>query len=805
MKTLRAGGRLGNRPVTISIAGLTIDGVSVREPVIITVTISDFTDTAGRVFFGDRPLNDPGYTAFKLSGAVGAATVSDTAAKALDVFRVEQRLRYLGYSTFGMPDGAHASVGGGKTLGKPKELKFDGIFGAEEESALRAFYGATHYKQYWKVLATNSTSGANGFQTTINNVGAKTVLPGSVADTNLGWLNAYNAPHWMNIYTSFGIPFAGSTANFIDGTTAKEENYATSWTRDLLEAWVLSKGAQGLTGGKLQINGLTDPTYDFATHNRGGHSVGMGIDLGVGQYIISDNQTSTIHNGSALSIAGNGWSVSNAIAWSNLLPPGNGYNQRDALKNFLSIYALTQTDGTNKNGTLTGLADSVKNGETASTLFGSGEQDNQALIQNVWIGGRGTTQNPYPNMRYVLSKLGFTNSQASYNSLPHTFTMPDHQNHFHIDLRPPTRVAIEPTHNLLADNPASEQAAPVANEVLVTNAQSLLDDVKTAMNLSQGEVTMFIQDMPDIPPQNAPVMIAQANQAQLATNNIDRTVGVCHIVPNGPYHDRDSAENLIEPAVAAFEYFRLYEHRTVSFQAKVTILQNPKHGILKDVGEGVYSYQPNFGYLGKDQATVSVEIGGFKVKVAYFFQAIDGVAIGNTTYKDLCGKKGYRWKISTTLDANGNSTLTAVDYLPTLTGDSASVTDAATLASILGEGLASRLAADTTGITLNIADLPGSEVGQTTGTTITLDTNAAGYGWYIDPNPAVNTDFLPTSNPDVWMAKAGSAAAGKMDMLSVLLHEYGHALGLDHSANLGCRNQVVLGIFQSSGLWIRNH
>jgi hypothetical protein len=67
-------------------------------------------------------------------------------------------------------------------------------------------------------------------------------------------------------------------------------------------------------------------------------------------------------------------------------------------------------------------------------------------------------------------------------------------------------------------------------------------------------------------------------------------------------------------------------------------------------------------------------------------------------------------------------------------------------------------------------------VGETTGTSITLDINAAGYGWYVDPNPASNADFLPTSDPNVWMAKAGSAAAGKMDMLSVLLHEYGHAL-----------------------------
>jgi hypothetical protein len=75
----------------------------------------------------------------------------------------------------------------------------------------------------------------------------------------------------------------------------------------------------------------------------------------------------------------------------------------------------------------------------------------------------------------------------------------------------------------------------------------------------------------------------------------------------------------------------------------------------------------------------------------------------------------------------------------------------------------------------------GEEMSNGSNTTITLSTSAAGHGWFLDPTPADNSEFLPTSNPNEWIAKAGNAADGKMDMLSVLLHEYGHALGLDHS------------------------
>jgi hypothetical protein len=752
------------------------------------------------VFVGDRPLNDPGYSKFTLTGDVKVGSTNT-----LDVYRVEQRLAYLGYSAFGMDSGKPLV----NNVHVPKEIVVDGNFGAEAQSALKALYAETHYLYY-------SGSGSNGIQTVTPT--EATVAKGS---DNFAWLNAYNAPHWMNIYSSFNIPTNNTSNSYFTDGQRRKEVYATSWVHDLLSAWTVSKDAQGLTTGLLRMNGMSDPTERNVPHSHGvgGHSVGMSIDLGVRAYINPANQLYT----GATAPSGfvprhttvNGWSLANAQTGAGELVNAQGNRQSDALLNFLSIYALTRTDGSSTNGTWTGVGAQLVNNDATNTelqaLFGSGTNDKYQLIQNVWIGGNskliitqdGVTgyQNPYVGINAVLGQLGF--SGVKNDLTLHHAPLDPHYNHFHIDLRPPKILQLP--QNLLADSATPNQVAPVASDALVANAQSQLDQVKSDLNLTQGEVTMFIPDMPNVPPQDAPVMIAQANQAQAGGATGIRAVGVCAPASNNIANLASSGDNVFIPLKSAQDYFNLFEHRTTTGIGTTTIVQQPAHGVLRlitqaDVGTilpsggdpvdpaaALYIYLPDSNYVGKDSATVQVDFGnGLKVNVKYYFQVISG---GVPDDSGLCSKTRSFWKISSTLDANGNSVLTVVDYLPSI-NNGTSVTGV-TLASVLGKGLASSLDANTsgtsillsTGITLNIADLPGGAVGQTTGTSITLDTNAAGYGWYVDPNPAANTDFLPTSNPDVWMAKAGSAAAGKMDMLSVLLHEYGHALGLDHSAN----------------------
>ncbi|HSP28230.1 MAG TPA: Calx-beta domain-containing protein, partial [Ilumatobacteraceae bacterium] len=81
------------------------------------------------------------------------------------------------------------------------------------------------------------------------------------------------------------------------------------------------------------------------------------------------------------------------------------------------------------------------------------------------------------------------------------------------------------------------------------------------------------------------------------------------------------------------------------------------------------------------------------------------------------------------------------------------------------------------GLTIVIGDLPGRKLADTMGSTITIDADAAGWGWNLTP---------------------GVPSPGRIDLLSVLLHEVGHVLGFEHTAGGLMAGEIEAG----TQLWI---
>ena len=78
-------------------------------------------------------------------------------------------------------------------------------------------------------------------------------------------------------------------------------------------------------------------------------------------------------------------------------------------------------------------------------------------------------------------------------------------------------------------------------------------------------------------------------------------------------------------------------------------------------------------------------------------------------------------------------------------------------------------------VDVSVGSLGGAQLATRSGNNITIDVDAAGYGWFVDRTPGRDNEYV-----------SGEATRGvasrRMDLLTAVSHELGHVLGLPHDA-----------------------
>jgi len=214
LTTLRAGGNLGTKDIQLELSyTLGKEVGSFKEgtaKAFLTITANDYIKADKAIFFGDRPLDDPGYSDFGGSMKGKAIAAESLANDVLSSYRIEQRLKYLGYGI--------SSVEGSD------EIKVDGLIDKSEGIVLRKFsqivQGKSEYKDSEEVIVKKKS-------TTVR------YPPITLLASDIGWLNAYNAPHWMQYEFGMGSVLGAGWESKTD-TSRSTHTMGTSWVYDLM-------------------------------------------------------------------------------------------------------------------------------------------------------------------------------------------------------------------------------------------------------------------------------------------------------------------------------------------------------------------------------------------------------------------------------------------------------------------------------------------------------------------------------------------------------------------------------------------
>lgn len=432
-----------------------------------------------------------------------------------------------------------------------------------------------------------------------------------------------------------------------------------------------------------------------------------------------------------------------------------GNRQRSALKDILSLYAVTMggADGSKDtlpiaNGTL------LRNGQAVAVdhvirnaLFGSGaprqagqavaSQISTGLIAEVLIGDR--ARNNFNTLVTSLTNLGLSTTRNSDS----------HWNHFHIYLRPPERFAIGAPQNINATGTPTTTTPEIQDQENDVN-HLLTTLLGTALTMGVPGDALAAAARP---PQ------ATASAGAVATPKIARSFHTCRIV-TGASAGKESGYWPYD-GIPAQIYDALGQHTDYDgfideIRQSIRLWQAPNHGqmIAKGVsppdGLSAMLYKPNPGFEGVDTGILAFEVKGKTyLSVQKFIVSIP------RSEKPLPWDCKEAWKLPPVKKSDSG--------LP--------LGDAWTVAQLDQQVLLAGLVAAMSGVNDSFVQMSGSvaatTLGQGSTAQITLDTDAAGHGWYIDPTPLNNTDdYLPTGDSNVWQAKPGNPGPSLQKLLA---------------------------------------
>jgi len=107
-------------------------------------------------------------------------------------------------------------------------------------------------------------------------------------------------------------------------------------------------------------------------------------------------------------------------------------------------------------------------------------------------------------------------------------------------------------------------------------------------------------------------------------------------------------------------------------------------------------------------------------------------------------------------------------------------------------GLTAQQISELRSIKFDVADLSAAYLGEADGDHILVDRYAQGKGWFIDPTPQSDSEFGKASATRRYTDPM-SAPAGHVDLLTAIMHEMGHKLGLDDSYAAKDRDNLMYG------------